>query len=125
MKVNFQSSRVITGNVEIIALDACFVRTSFEECATFESSNAMLNKLCELTKRSYESNFTGIPTDCPHREKNGWTGDAFIAAETGLFFYKTASSYASYLQTIQDCQRPNGQIPGIAPTGGWGYNWGS
>ena len=115
---------VVAGNVEILALEACFVRTSFEECAAFESSDPMLNKLCELTKRSYESNFTGIPTDCPHREKNGWTGDAFIAAETGLFFYRSASAYASWLQTIQDCQRPNGQIPGIVPTGGWGYNWG-
>ena len=45
-------------------------------------------------------------------------------AETGLFFYRSASAYASWLQTIQDCQRPNGQIPGIVPTGGWGYNWG-
>jgi ABC-type lipoprotein release transport system permease subunit len=30
------------------------------------------------------SNFVGIPTDCPHREKNGWTGDAHLAAETGV-----------------------------------------
>lgn len=115
---------VVAGDVEIISLDACFVRTAFEECAAFESSDPVLNKLCELTKRSYESNFTGIPTDCPHREKNGWTGDAFIAAETGLFFYRSAPAYASWLQTIQDCQRPNGQIPCIVPTGGWGYNWG-
>ena len=116
---------VVTGSAEILSLDVCFVRSSFEECAVFESSDPTLNKLCELTKRSYESNFTGIPTDCPHREKNGWTGDAFIASETGLFFYRSAPAYASWLQTIQDCQRPNGQLPGIVPTGGWGYNWGS
>ena len=116
---------VVAGNVEILSLDACFVRTSFEECAVFECSDPILNKLCELTKRSYESNFTGIPTDCPHREKNGWTGDAFIAAETGLFFYRSASAYASWLQTVQDCQRPNGQLPAIVPSGGWGYNSGS
>lgn len=116
---------VITGSAEILSLDVCFVRSSFEEIAVFESSDPTLNKLCEITKRAYESNFTGIPTDCPHREKNGWTGDAFIAAETGLFFYRSAPAYASWLQTIQDCQRPNGQLPGIVPTGGWGYNWGS
>ena len=116
---------VIAGNAEIVSIDACFVRSSFEEIGFFESSDPILTKLCEITKRSYESNFTGIPTDCPHREKNGWTGDAFVAAETGLFFYRSASAYASWLQTIQDCQRPNGQIPGIVPTGGWGYNWGS
>ena len=116
---------VIAGNVEILSLDVCFVRSSFEECAFFESSDPILNQLCEITKRSYESNFTGIPTDCPHREKNGWTGDAFIAAETGLFFYHSAPAYASWLQTVEDCQRPNGQLPGIVPTGGWGYNSGS
>ncbi|MBO7741685.1 MAG: hypothetical protein J6S21_03945, partial [Victivallales bacterium] len=116
---------VAAGEVEILSLDACFVRSAFEECGAFESSDPVLNKLCEITRRSYESNFTGIPTDCPHREKNGWTGDAFLAAETGLFFYRSAPAYASWLQTVQDCQRPNGQLPGIVPTSGWGYNWGS
>ena len=52
-------------------------------------------------------------------------GDALLAAETGLFNFDLASSYHDWLQSVADAQRPNGQLPGIVPTGGWGFNWGS
>ena len=60
-----------------------------------------------------------------HREKNGWTGDANIAAEAGLMMFNAAPAYLKWLDDISDAQRPSGQLPGIVPTGGWGYNWGS
>ena len=55
-------------------------------------------------------------------KKNGWTGDAHIAAETGLFNFDAAGSYAQWLDSLVDVQRPSGQIPGIVPSCGWGYN---
>ena len=84
----------------------------------------VLDKLLELTKRSYESNFVGIPTDCPHREKNGWTGDVQLACESGLFLYDSMTDYGHFLDCVADTQRPSGQLPCIAPSGIWGYNWG-
>jgi alpha-L-rhamnosidase len=84
-----------------------------------------LNRLQACTRWSYIGNFVGIPTDCPHREKNGWTGDASLAAETGLLNYRAAPAYLKWLNDIADAQRPSGQLPGIVPSGGWGYNWGS
>ncbi len=101
------------------------VHTAFDSIGSFECSNPDLNALQASTRRSFISNFVGIPTDCPHREKNGWTGDAQLAAETGLMNYDVASSYAQWLQTMADTQRPSGQFPGIVPSAGWGYNWGS
>ena len=59
------------------------MHTAFAENGTFDSSDAMLNTLQKHTLQSFKSNFTGIPTDCPHREKNGWTGDAALAAGPG------------------------------------------
>lgn len=115
----------VTGEAEIMELSGCLVHTAFEPLTTFHSSEPILNKLYECVLRSFTDNFTGIPTDCPHREKNGWLGDALQAAETGLFNYDLVSSYHDWIQTIADVQRPNGQLPGIAPTGGWGFNWGS
>ena len=112
------------GKAELLDIRAQFVHTAFAEAGKFESSDAMLNTLQRNTQQSYRSNFTGIPTDCPHREKNGWTGDAALAAETGLWNYDMAESYAHFVQIVADTQRPNGQLPGIAPTGGWGFNWG-
>ncbi len=101
------------------------VYTSFDEIGSFECSDEDINKLQECTKWSYVGNFVGIPTDCPHREKNGWTGDAQLAAETGLMNYDASSSYKQWLETMADTQRPSGQFPGIVPSCGWGYNWGS
>lgn len=115
----------IIGNADVNKIEARFVHTSFEQIGHFECSDNTLNKLQECTLRSYKSNFTGIPTDCPHREKNGWTGDAQLAAETGLCNFNAATSYEHWLASIADAQRPSGQLPGIVPTVGWGFNWGN
>lgn len=101
------------------------LHTGFESAGTFSCSNELLNKIQHNTRWSYISNFHHIPTDCPQREKNGWTGDAHLAAETGLFNFDTTASYAKWLQDIQDEQKPEGEIPGIVPTAGWGYAWGN
>ena len=112
----------IEGNAELVEITGCLVHTDFEFLTVFNSSDTILNKLHENTHWSFIDNFTGIPTDCPHREKNGWTGDAQLASEMGLFHYDLESSYFYWLQSICDAQWPNGQIPGIVPTSGWGYN---
>ena len=112
----------IEGNATIEEISACLVHTDFETLTQLKSSDPILNKLHSNTCYSFIDNFTGIPTDCPHREKNGWTGDAQLASEMGLFHYDLESSYFHWLQSICDVQWPNGQIPGIVPTCGWGYN---
>jgi alpha-L-rhamnosidase len=115
----------ISGDAEIRQVEGRVVYTSFDRIGNFSCSDKTLNKLHECTIWSYIGNFTGIPTDCPHREKNGWTGDAQLAAETGLFNFDAGSSYTQWMDSIADCQRPSGQLPGIAPSSGWGYNWGN
>jgi alpha-L-rhamnosidase len=106
-------------------LKGLVLHTDFESAGSFESSNDLLNKIQRNTLWSYVSNFHHIPTDCPQREKNGWTGDAHLAAETGLFNFDTTAAYAKWLQDIQDEQKPDGVVPGIVPTAGWGYAWGN
>lgn len=89
--------------------------------ADFKCSDETLNKLQEMTQRSDISNFYYFPTDCPHREKNGWTGDVQLSAEHMLINYDAANSLAVWLDNIRTAQDENGVIPGIVPTGGWGY----
>lgn len=101
------------------------VHTAFDSAGEFSCSSELLNSIQKCTRWSYTSNYVGIPTDCPHREKNGWTGDAMIAAETGLFNFASQAAYTKWMTDFADEQRPSGQLPGIIPTGGWGYNWGS
>ena len=114
------------GNIDIQDLTAEFIHTDFPVAGEFKSSSEMLNKLQACTLQSYLDNFTGIPTDCPHREKNGWTGDANLAAETGLYNYDAFSAYAQWIDTFADEQRPSGQVPCVVPTGTFGYiaGWG-
>ena len=107
------------------ALEARVVHTAFDRAGTFECSNKLFNRIQRNTLWSYVSNFHGYPTDCPHREKNGWTGDAHLAAETGLYNFDSAPAYTKWLNDLKDEQRPSGELPGIVPTSGWGYQWGN
>lgn len=106
-------------------ISAEFIHTDFETVGTFSCDDEMLNKIHRASVQATLSNYMGIPTDCPHREQNGWTGDALFSAEQALMNFDISDSYKKWLRDIGDCQRPNGQIPGIVPTSNWGYNWGS
>jgi len=103
-------------------LVACVVHTAFERTGTFECSHPLLNKIEHATVWSYISNFVGFPTDCPHREKNGWTGDAQLAVQMGLEHFNSQAAYTRWMNDLQDAQRPDGKLPCIIPTGGWGYD---
>ncbi len=87
------------------------------------SSNPTLNKIWEATNSSYLANLYGYPTDCPQREKNGWTGDAHIAIETALYNFDAITIYEKWMNDFKDEQRPNGVLPCIIPTSVWGYDW--
>jgi alpha-L-rhamnosidase len=65
----------------------------------------------------------GIPTDCPQREKNGWTGDGHIAAEVGLYNFDAILFYEKWIADFIDEQQRNGEIAPIIPSSGWGYNF--
>jgi len=106
-------------------LEARVVHTAFDKAGSFECSNGLFNRIQRNTLWSYVSNFVGYPTDCPHREKNGWTGDAHLAAETGLYNFDAATAYAKWMNDLKDEQRDSGELPGIVPTSGWGYAWGN
>ncbi len=114
----------IDGEAELKSITAEFIYTSFADAGNFESSNGDLNALQLATQEGYRGNFVGIPFDCPHREKNAWTGDTQLASEAGLCNFDAASSLEQWVDTLTDNQRPSGQLPGIAPSCGWGYNWG-
>lgn len=91
----------------------------------FECSDETVNKLFECTLRSDLANFYYFPTDCPHREKNGWTADAALSAEQMLLCLDVKNSYREWMRNICKTQADNGSLPGIIPTGGWGFAWGN
>jgi len=105
------------------ALTFLVISSDVEECGGFKCSCDILNKLQEMTKRSDISNFYYFPTDCPQREKNGWTADAAVSAEQMLLNFDVANSLEVWLENIRMAQNTDGSIPGIIPTGEWGYHY--
>ena len=99
--------------------------SGFDEIGGFACSDDILNRIEAAAKRSDRANFYYFPTDCPHREKNGWTADAALSVEQVLSRFRADASYREWLRCIVLEQRADGAIPGIIPTGGWGYDWGS
>lgn len=103
-------------------LTAYFIHTDLEKTGHFSCSNELLNKIWIATNQSYLSNLHSIPTDCPQREKNGWTADGHIAIDLALLNYDGILFYEKWMNDFIDNQKPEGNISGIIPTSGWGYD---
>ena len=95
----------------------------------FSSDNAVLNFLFTASVRSLYSNMhAGIVTDCPHRERLGYTGDGQLTADLGLTLLSSEKFYEKWLRDIADGQDPEtGHVQHTAPfegggggPGGWG-----
>ncbi|HET6488056.1 MAG TPA: glycoside hydrolase family 78 protein, partial [Spirochaetia bacterium] len=106
-------------------VDGRAVHTDLAGRGEFLSSNPLLNSIQDCCRRSTVYNYHGFPTDCPQRERNGWTGDAHCSAEQALLNFDMDAAYRKWMADIRDCQRPSGQIPAVVPTGGWGFTIGS
>jgi alpha-L-rhamnosidase len=105
------------------SLKGHFMHSAVPPAGKISSSDTLLNRIWRATNNSYLSNLHGYPTDCPQREKNGWTGDAHIAIETAFYNYDGITVYEKWLRDHMDEQQPNGVLPAIIPTSGWGYHW--
>lgn len=112
-------------DLNINSITGLFMHTDVKDAGHFSCSDTLVNKIYDAGIWSYLSNLYGIPTDCPHREKNGWTGDGHIGAETGLFNFDGILLYEKWIGDFMDEQRKSGELPGIIPTSGWGYQWGN
>ncbi len=99
--------------------------TELHERGDFSCSDTVATTLQELTKRSILSNFYHFPTDCPQREKNGWTADAALSCEAALIHFDPERNYREWMRNIRKAQRSDGALPGIIPTTGWGFHWGN
>lgn len=97
---------------------AIAVYSDMEETLSFDSSNELLNKLVEATRWSAKNNHADVPTDCPARERHGWTGDAQIFCNTASYLFNFAPFARKYVYDMVDGQRKNGKFRQITPKGG-------
>lgn len=98
----------------------------------FECSDERLNRLQENIVWSQLSNMIGTPTDCPTREKAGWTGDVVVYAKTACFNQSLLSFYREWLASVRAEQLENGVVQNTVPLiknyvqqlGGGSVGWG-
>lgn len=99
--------------------------SDMEKRADFNCSDDIINKLYEMTCRADRANILYVPTDCPHREKNGWTADISLSAEHILMNMTAENTFREWMRNVCKAQRDSGELPGIVPTAGWGFEWGN
>ena len=94
------------------------VYSDLEQTGYFRSSGELLNRFFDATVWSAKGNHLDIPTDCPTRERHGWTGDAQLFFTSASYLFDFAPFARKYLRDVYDWQRKNGRLPHIAPEGG-------
>lgn len=111
-------------------LTAEAVNTFIEPSAIFETSNQLFNDINKIWRRSQTDNMHGdIASDCPHRERSGYTGDGQITGITVLHNFDAKNFYQKWVQDMLGAQIvetgyvPNG-VPWQPGCGG-GPAWGA
>ncbi len=99
----------------IYSLVGLRVNTDLKSTGSFECSMQVLNQMHGLLKNSMLSNLHGIPTDCPAREKGGWTGDANIICDTLAIMWDSQLFWEKYTQDIVDSRKEYGVYNNIVP----------
>ncbi len=97
---------------------AIAVYSDLETTARFESSNPLLDRLVVNTLWSAKNNSADVPTDCPTRERHGWTGDSQLFAVTAGYLMNYIPFAKKHIRDLTDWQRKDGCFPQIAPAGG-------
>jgi alpha-L-rhamnosidase len=117
----------VSKNAEI---ESCAViHSDVPVTSSFKSDNALLNWLYETYLRTQLDNMhCGIPSDCPHIEKRGYTGDGQLVCEVAMMLLDSQKFYKKWIGDIFDCQDElSGHVQYTAPyvrsgggPGGWG-----
>ena len=110
----------VEGDIEVRPEDfeVIAVYSDMENTLVFDSSNELLNRFVSCTRWSTRNNSADLPTDCPTRERHGWTGDAQIFFSTAAYLFNYAAFSRKFLNDMYDWQRKDGCLPQIAPAGG-------
>ncbi len=89
--------------------------TEMKNLAEFSCSNSKLNQLYQNSRWSGWANMISIPTDCPQREKAGWTGDIQIFSPTAAYHQDMDPFLRRWMKSVAAEQFLDGQIPPIVP----------
>lgn len=117
----------VVGNAEPVSVYK--IHTDVKTDSAFDSDSELLNWIYKTFLNTQLCNMhMGVPSDCPHIERKGYTGDGQLCAHTVMLTLDTQRFYKKWIQDISDCQdRISGHVQYTAPytqngggPGGWG-----
>ena len=117
----------VAGDAEVEGV--AFVHANVMPAAHFHSDNVTLNWLFDTYVHTQLCNMhAGLPSDCPHIERRGYTGDGQLTCGAAMTVLNARTFYEKWMQDISDCQDvASGHIQYTAPyvqsgggPGGWG-----
>lgn len=117
----------LRGTAEVTEYRVC--HTDIKPIVKFKSSEPTIQWIFDAFIRTQQSNTHGcVPSDCPHRERLGYTGDGQLTADTVMLCFDAEKMYRKWIRDIADCQDIyNGHVQHTAPfygggggPGGWG-----
>ncbi|MBQ6931024.1 MAG: GNAT family N-acetyltransferase [Clostridia bacterium] len=105
------------------------VHTDMKQICHYHSDDEILQWLFDTYIRTQLSNVhCCVPSDCPHRERLGYTGDGQLACDAAMTCFDAKNMYLKWMQDIADSQDIyGGHVEHTAPfygggggPGGWG-----
>lgn len=105
------------------------IQSDIKPSGEVKTPNVLLNSVIQNYQNSQWSNMhCGVPSDCPHRERLGYTGDGQLTASAAMYFADCRSFYRKWMRDIADGQcKKTGHVQHTAPFGGGGggpVGWG-
>lgn len=97
-------------------VEALVLSSDLEVTGSFECSEPRLNQLYHNVFWSLRSNFTDTPTDCPTRERSGWTGDIQVFAPAAAAMVDVQAYLRRYLRNLTLEQYADGRVPIYIPS---------
>jgi len=116
-------------DVEIYDISVEVISSDVRAEKTMETDNEIIKWIYDAYMNSQTSNMhCGVPSDCPHRERLGYTGDGQVTAEAALSALDSVNFYRKWNRDIVFSQNAEtGFVPHTVPFsgGGGGPAWGS
>ncbi len=104
------------GKPDLNSIEGRVVNDDLPVAGSFSCSNELINRIYTNIVWGTRGNYRSLPTDCPQRdERQGWLGDRSEECKGEAYLFNIASLYAKWRQDMEDAQRPNGNIPDVAP----------
>lgn len=110
VKISGWPGRISTNNFKVYTFSS-----EMEDIGYFRTSDERVNQLQQNIWWSQVSNTIAIPTDCPQREKAGWTGDVMAFAPTMCFNRNADAFLTKWMENVRKDQLDDGAVPMVVP----------